>query len=158
LFVTRIQAWSGFGAAWQVWWLGDAMGMLIITPLILTARDLGVSIRNSRAIESVSLFLGLFISCLAIFGRTGFAVRDDVLAFVVFPFVIWAAIRFRVAGVGIASLLIAAFAVWGTGHGNGPFVRHDPLHNAVLLQVFIAVTSVTGLILAAIITERARAQ
>ena len=158
LFLARVQAWSGFGAAWQVWWLGDAMGVLIITPLILTGRDLVGSIRNSRPIESLSLFLGLFVTCLAIFERTGFAVRDDVLAFVVFPFVIWAAIRFRIAGVAIATLLIAAFAVWGTAHGNGPFVRHDPLHNAVLLQLFIAVTSVTGLILAAVLTERRRAE
>lgn len=80
--------------------------------------------------------------------------RDDVLAFVVFPFVIWAALRFRVAGAAVAGLLSASVAVWGTAHGNGPFVNHSPLHNAVLLQLFVAVTSLTGLILAAVINER----
>ena len=82
------------------------------------------------------------------------AVRDDVLAFVVFPFVIWAALRFRVAGAASAGLLSASVAVWGTAHGYGPFVNHSPLHNAVLLQIFVAVTSLTGLILAAVINER----
>ena len=80
--------------------------------------------------------------------------RDDVLAFVVFPFVIWAALRFRVAGAAVAGLLSASVAVWGTAHGYGPFVNHSPLHNAVLLQIFVAVTSLTGLILAAVINER----
>ena len=76
------------------------------------------------------------------------------MAFVVFPFVIWAAIRFRVAGAAVASLLVASIAVWGTARGFGPFVNHAPLRNAVLLQMFIAVTSLTGLMLAAVINER----
>ena len=80
--------------------------------------------------------------------------RDDILAFVVFPFVIWAALRFRVAGAAVAGLLSASVAVWGTAHGFGPFVNHTPLHNAVLLQIFVAVISLTGLILAAVINER----
>jgi len=72
--------------------------------------------------------------------------------------VIWAALRFRVAGVAAASFIIAAFAIWGTAEGNGPFAKHSPLHNVVLLQLFIAVTSVTGLILAAVIVERIRTE
>jgi PAS domain S-box-containing protein len=81
-------------------------------------------------------------------------VRDDVLAFVVFPFVVWAALRFRIAGAALTSLLVASVAVWGTARGFGPFVTHTPLHNAVLLQIFVAVISLTGLILAAVINER----
>ena len=42
----------------------------------------------------------------------------------------------------------------GTAQGFGPFVSNTPLHNAILLQGFIAVTSLTGLILAAVINER----
>jgi PAS domain S-box-containing protein len=72
----------------------------------------------------------------------------------VFPFIIWAALRFRVAGAAVAVLLSASFAVWGTAHGFGPFVNHTPLHNAMLLQVFVAMTALTGLILAAVINER----
>jgi PAS domain S-box-containing protein len=52
------------------------------------------------------------------------------------------------------SLIAAGVAVWGTAHGYGPFVSHSPLHNAVLLQIFVSVTSLTGLILAAVINER----
>ncbi len=62
--------------------------------------------------------------------------------------------RFRFAGAALATFLIAGIAVWSTTAGYGAFVKHNPLHNAVLLQAFIAVTSVTGLILVAVVTEQ----
>jgi PAS domain S-box-containing protein len=152
LTFAHTKAWYGYGSAWRIWWLGDAMGVLVVAPLILTGRDLVSVYRGWRLLEACFLLLAILVSSAAIFG--GAAVRDDVLAFVIFPFVIWAALRFRVAGAAMAGLLTASVAVWGTSHGHGPFVNHSPLHNAMLLQVFVAVTSLTGLILAAVINER----
>jgi PAS domain S-box-containing protein len=152
LTLAHTKAWSGYGSAWRIWWLGDAMGVLVVTPLLLTGRDLVSVCRGWRLVEGCVLFVAILVISAVIFG--GAAVRDDVLAFVVFPFVIWAALRFRVAGAAVAGLLSASVAVWGTAHGYGPFVNHSPLHNAVLLQIFVAVTSLTGLILAAVINER----
>jgi PAS domain S-box-containing protein len=159
LLLTHVRAWSGFSSAWQVWWLGDAMGVLIITPLFFaTRRVLTTSVKKSSVIEPFALLFGLIATCLAIFGgRLGLGLKDDALAFLAFPFVIWAAIRFRAFGAAIATFLIAAISVWGTAHGNGPFVKHNPLHDAGLLQIFIAVTAITGLVLGAVITERAEA-
>jgi PAS domain S-box-containing protein len=157
LFLTHVQAWSSVGSAWRIWWLGDAMGMLIVTPLFLSCRNL-VGFKATRLTELLALLVGSIATCAALFGHTALAARDDVLAFVVFPFVIWAAMRFRIAGVAIVTFLIAGIALWGTAAGYGSFVKHNPLHNAILLQVFIAVTSVTGLILAAVVTERLRTE
>jgi PAS domain S-box-containing protein len=82
--------------------------------------------------------------------------RADVFAFGVFPFVLWGAIRFEAGGAAIASFLICAIAVWGTAHGFGPFIKGNALQNATLLQSFLGVTSVSGIILAAVIAERAQ--
>jgi PAS domain S-box-containing protein len=160
LLLTHVRAWSGFSSAWQVWWLGDAMGVLIVTPLFFPARRaLAAPLKKSSMIEPFALLFGLVTTCLAIFGgRLGLGMKDDALAFLAFPFVIWAAIRFRAFGAAIATFLIAAISVWGTAHGNGPFVKHNPLHDAALLQIFIAVTAITGLVLGAVITERAEAE
>ena len=135
------------------------MGALIVTPLLFSERNVSSWFSRSRLFELVLLGTGLFVTCSAVFGRR-FVVtmQDDVLAFVVFPFVIWAAIRAHVRGVAITTLLIAAIAVWATAEGKGPFAESNPLHNATLLQLFIAVISVTGLMLAAVITERARSE
>src|SRR6266568_1157084 len=159
LSLTHVKAWSGFGTALPVWWFGDAMGVLIAAPLFLTARQVRPLLLRFGSFEVLSLFAGTTVTSLLMFSQTlGQSVRDDVLAFAVFPFVIWAAIRFRVVGASIVCLLVAMIAVWGTAHGNGPFVKHDPVQNAILLQSFIAVLSMSGLSLAAVIGERARAE
>ena len=158
LLLTHVRAWSGFSMAWRVWWLGDAMGVLIIAPLFFTTRRGLTSFKRSGTIELLVLLFGLVATCLAIFGgRLGFETKDDALAFLAFPFVIWAAIRFRVFGAASATLVIATISVWATAHGNGPFAKHNPLHDAALLQVFMAVTAITGLLLGALIAERAEA-
>ena len=49
LLLTHVRAWSGFSTAWQVWWLGDAMGVLIITPMFfVTRRELIRSFTQTR--------------------------------------------------------------------------------------------------------------
>lgn len=153
LTLAHTKAWAGYGSAWRIWWLGDAMGVLVVAPLLLTGQDLLRVCRGWRVLEACLLSIAILVTTAAIFGPWA-AVRDDVMAFVVFPFVIWAAIRFRVPGAAVATLLVASVAVWGTARGFGPFVNYTPLRNAVLLQMFIAVTSLTGLILAAVINER----
>jgi PAS domain S-box-containing protein len=155
LAITHAKAWSGYGTAWQIWWLGDAMGVLVVAPLLIAGEDLLEVCRGRRALEFGLLCVAVLVTSSAIFGPW-MLVRDDVLALVVFPFVVWAAIRFRVAGTALASLLLTAVAVWGTANEFGPFVNHTPLRNALLLQIFIAVTSVTGLLLASVTSERIR--
>jgi len=158
LFLAGVHAWSDFGTAWRVWWFGDAMGVLVVAPLLLTAREVG-RIWQARAVETLLLFLGTTVTSLAIFSRImGLSVRDDVLAFAVFPFVIWGAIRFRSAGAASVCFVIAVIAVWGTGRGFGPFVSHSTVHNAVLLQLFLAVISITALTLSAVMSERTQAE
>ena len=155
LFLTHVRPWSAFWTAWRVWWFGDAMGVLVVAPLFLTGWELRKSLGRTRGMELLLLLLAVIATSFAIFGRIlGVSARDDVLAFAVFPFVIWAAIRFRVAGASLVSFVIAAIAVWGTALEYGPFVKHNPVHNAVLLQLFLAVISITGLMLAAVISER----
>jgi len=123
LTLSHTRAWSGYASAWRIWWLCDAMGVVIAAPLVLNGQDLLRLCRGWRLLElclACSTVLGV---SSAIFGPWA-AVRDDVLALVVFPFVVWAAIRFRVAGAALASLLVASVAVWGTLKGFGPFVNH----------------------------------
>lgn len=156
LFLTGVNAWSGFAPAWLMWWLGDAMGVLIVTPLVLTFTGL-MSIREGRRlVELACLLLGAGGSALVIFDPRLGLMRADLFAFGVFPFVLWGAIRFEAAGAAIVSSLISAVAVWGTAHGFGPFIKGNALQNATLLQSFLGVTSISGIILAAVIAERAQ--
>ncbi|HEV8525410.1 MAG TPA: MASE1 domain-containing protein [Terriglobales bacterium] len=158
LFITGVNPWLKFGSAWLIWWLGDAMGVLILTPLILTWRALSGGTARRQA-ELAALLIAAVVSCILVFDpRIGLGVADEVLAFAVFPFVIWGATRFGTEGAAMVSTLLAAVAVGETAAGLGPFSPRPAVHNAVLLQMFLAVISVTGLVLAAVIMERERAE
>jgi PAS domain S-box-containing protein len=63
-----------------------------------------------------------------------------------------------VVGATFATFIIAAIAVWATARGNGPFAEANALRNATLLQLFVAVISISGQMLAAVIAERSRAE
>ncbi len=131
------------------------MGVLLVTPVMLTFPDL-LRIRSwFRIAEFVAGLFLLTVVCFIIFGDLPLIpIRLHILAFAVLPFVIWAAIRFGVSGAGLATLVIALIATIETALGSGPFATNTPLMNAVLLDVFFGVLSVTGLTLAAVCVER----
>lgn len=155
LFATHVRPWSDVGSAWLMYWLGDCMGVLLVTPFVLAFADLSRVRPRLRIAELTALVLLLSVACFFIFtDRTLFALRLHVLAFAVFPFVIWAAIRFSVVGCASSTLIIAAIATAATAFGSGPFAQDTPIMSAALLQVYFAVLSVSGLALAALIAER----
>jgi PAS domain S-box-containing protein len=155
LYASNVQAYSGLGPAWLIYWLGDSTGVLLVTPLVLTAPRLLTIGSRARVAELCGLLLLLTLTCFVIFGDLPpLPVKLHVLAFVVLPFVIWAAIRFGVRGAALATLLVATIATVATALGSGPFAQHTPFTNAVLLDVFFAVLAVSGMTLATVIAER----
>jgi integral membrane sensor domain MASE1 len=155
LYATHVQAYSGLWPAWLIYWLGDGTGVLLVTPLVLTFPDLLRIRLKVRILELAALLLLLAVTCFIIFGDLRLMpVKLHVLAFAVLPFVIWAAIRFGVSGAALSILFLATIATLETALGSGPFAQHTPFTNAVLLDVFFAVLSVSGLTLAAVIAER----
>ena len=155
LYATHVQAYSGFGSAWLIYWFGDSTGVLLVTPLVLTFPNLLRIRPQVRLAELAALLLLLTVTCFIVFGDVPFIpVKLHVLAFAVLPFVIWAAIRFGVSGATLATLIVATIATVETALGSGPFAQNTPFTNAVLLDVFFAVLSVSGMTLAAVIAER----
>ena len=150
LVASGIVSWSKFGSVWLLWWTGDAMGVLLVAPLILTWATAGRRIDRSEggALEAVFLGIGLlFTAWLSFMSRFP-------LAYPVYPFVIWAAIRYRQRGTTLAIAAISAIAVWGTAHGQGPFSYGSLDQRLTYLVTFVGVLAVTGLVLCALIAER----
>jgi PAS domain S-box-containing protein len=156
LALAGVNAWSGLGSAWLMWWWGDATGVLIVTPLVLTFTGLMTVRENRRWFELACLLLGAVGSASVIFDPWLGSMHAGVFAFGVLPFVLWGAIRFEVPGAAVVSFLISAIAVWGTARGFGLLIHGDALQNAMLLQSFLGVISVSGVVLAAVVAERAQ--
>jgi PAS domain S-box-containing protein len=151
---------SGNGQWWQ-WWLGDAIGDLVIAPVLLTwlSRPL-FPWRGGRRLEASALFAALGLGGSAIFvswwAPLGGATYP--LAFTASPFMIWAALRLGPRGAATATFVVAGFAVAGVARHGGPFPDATPAEGLVPLQVFIGVVAMTALVLAAVAVQRKRAE
>ena len=162
--------WSKY---WQVrwhWFLGDAMGILIFTPLLLIIFQSKPKIKLSKIslksfkitwlISIILLILLVLVSWIVFTARTEAAITNYPLEYLPFPFIIWAAIQWGQSGAILASFLVSCIAIWGAINGGGPFIaKGENISQAILfLQAFLGVISVTSLLLAATVTERASAE
>ncbi len=151
--------WSDFGPLWWTWWLGDALGALVVAPVLLTWVSGGGKRVLGRPAEAGALIVGLVAaSWLAFLGDFTTDLGGVSLAYIVFPFVIWAALRFGQPGTTAVTLVAAALTIWATLNSLGPFGT-GPIHERLLLlQVFMGVVAVTALVLGAALAERRRGE
>ena len=105
-----------FGKAWRTWWLGDAMGDLVVAPLLFvwSGRE-----RLSRprlwVVEAVVVCVAVGALSLLVFGGVAPNLIDS--PYILFPALIWAAVRLGPQGAISAMGLVSAIAVWGTIRG-----------------------------------------
>ena len=147
-----VQPAAALPTLWSVWWLGDALGALIVAPLLLVWTD-RAPVRRDAALEG-SILIAALIAANAIifFGLPHVAAAE----YVVFPFLIWAALRFGPAGSVTAAVITSVVAVWGTHMGGGPFAGAGAEQGLVPLQIFMAVAATTGLLLGAVVSQDRR--
>ncbi|MPS49731.1 EAL domain-containing protein [Methylobacillus sp.] len=128
---------SDLHVTWLQWWMGDALGIILLTPAILACFHYE-PIRWTRAklLEAVSLasmLLGLcFLAFNDLLSQAG---ELEAKAFLVFPLVIWAALSFHQRGAAAASLLIVMTALWGGGGYHGFFSME--ISNAALFNYWM---------------------
>jgi signal transduction histidine kinase/ActR/RegA family two-component response regulator len=152
------QPWSRYGSLWSVWWLGDAMGDLIVAPVLMTWSGLRRPFR--RAWEAAALVAAAVAVNFLVFAQetAPAAPLYGELQYTVFPVVIWAALRFGPAGTALVTLVSSIISISGTLRGSGPFAVSTTHESLILLEVFMAIVGGTGLLLGSIITERNRAE
>lgn len=152
--------WTDFGSLWMTWWLGDAVGGLVLAPLLLAwlTKSRGW-LPKRRDVEAVALLLLLSLSAIATFGGPSrISVHYYPLARLTVPLFLWAAFRLGQSGVTLASVVLSIFAVWGTANGLGPFISSTPNESLLLLQLFLGSNAVTFLFLVAVVEERRSTQ
>ncbi|MET9342158.1 MASE1 domain-containing protein [Nonomuraea sp. NPDC003804] len=143
-----------FWPTWSVWWTGDAMGVLVVTPFLLALHRAFQGPwhpRPARVAEAVALLVSIFLVTLV---ATSSSIN---LLFLVFPFLIWAALHFRLLGATACALVVSTVAIVAAARGTGPFAHHDLLVDMVTLQAFNGSAALTALLLAVIIAERDQA-
>ena len=141
-----------FPTVWRTWWLGDASGALVVLPLALAwARPPRRAWWSRRGVEAVLMLAALV-------GLSEFALHSSgPLAYLVFPPLIWGALRLGRHGATLGIAAAAGFAVWETTRQVGPFAYESVTQSVLSAQLFIAVAAGSTLCLAAVVAERERA-
>jgi signal transduction histidine kinase len=149
-----------YGTAWLTWWMGDMVGAVLVAPLIvLWTSNSRMRFGLNRLVEALVLlnFL-LIISALNFSNMFQLGGKHFPLAFLFFPFLAWAAVRFEARGAVAFVAVICALAVNGTLHRLGTFAVTGSNVSLLMLQMFISVATLSALVLAAAVAERKTAE
>jgi signal transduction histidine kinase len=152
LWLGDVVASGAVPRVWRTWWLGDATGALVVLPLALAwARPPPASWWHRRGAEAAAVLVALVVlSELAL--RT-----SRPLTYLVFPALIWAALRLGRHGATVAIAVAACFAIWETTREVGPFVYQSAMYSVLSTQLYIGVAALSTLFLSAVVSERERA-
>ena len=147
----------------QLWWVSDYLGVLLFTPLVLNTLRPGVlppTFARVRPWEApLQLLVVAAVSQIA-FGGTAEPSNLAEVPYIVYPVLVWTAVRARPAQlVLVALLVVACIAVIHTAAGRGPFAytHLSAFGTLISAQVFLVVTTLTTLLLVAAVFERRHA-
>ena len=151
LWLSGLVPSSSVPIALVIWWTGDVLGALVVAPLVFAWTSSAAPHIPRRLAEVVLLCMGTVAAAeIGLGGVLGGPVLVYVeYLYLLFPFVIWAALRFGARGASLMTFTLAAVAVGHTVAGSGPFVGATATRTLFGVASYLAAVSVTGLVLAA---------
>jgi signal transduction histidine kinase len=153
--VATVLADAQFGSTFGRWWLGDALGVLVVaTPIVAWKRRLyeeaPASLTEDALIAAVAALVVIVPGLFSHFS----------VAYAVLPVLMFAALRGGAFGVAVSGFAVAFSADWivATNRAESLFPLRSPERMLVELQVFLAVTLLAALVFAVEVAERTRAE
>jgi diguanylate cyclase (GGDEF)-like protein len=154
LHLAGVADFASYFESWLAWWLGDVIGVLVLTPALLNWQHLlpynGKSLRLVESVGSLAL-LGA-VTALAFYNVAPQGGEAYPLTFLPLPFLVWIACRSGPGAVALATIVVSAIAIVATSGGNGPFVRALSNQSLLLLQTYTGIITLMALTLAAAVT------
>jgi len=151
---------SQISVTWRAWWLGDFVGALVVAPFLLVwLSERRLALAPRRVAEVAVLGAALLSVNIYIFGGVALGGRASLeQTYLVFPALIFAALRFGQRGAVTAVFVTMVVAVWGTVLGHGPFAQPVLSQGLFTLQTFMAVATATFILLGASVAEQRRTE
>ena len=140
------------------WFIGDSIGIAIMTPLVLAIdrREIAVLFSKAKRVETISILVGLTALSLSIFAQSSMPV-----IFLLFPALLLVIFRLGSSGSAIGIFLMVVPAAWFTIQQRGPFapaMTGSLIHSILLLQCFLFISLVTIYSVSAALADRDRLQ
>jgi PAS domain S-box-containing protein len=145
------EIWKSFVA----WWMADAASVSLLGSFLILWTKKPLPVLNlHQSIEASALLVALLLTCSIAFAGWLFSAQGAFFVFFTIPILLWSAMRFGRRGGICGCMILAIFAIEGTLHGTGPFVRQNLSTSLFLTQALIFVVTVMTLMLAADVAER----
>ncbi len=144
---------------WRLWWISDATGMLLMTPLLLSWSEFKwKNISSIHFIKKIEVtFIISSVAGMSYLVFCGPQINQFLqFPYIVYPFLIVAALRCGKMGVSFCLFFLTFISVWGTNSGIGYFgqITQNSTDNVIMMQIFLSVTMVSIFILNTLIQER----
>jgi PAS domain S-box-containing protein len=140
---------DSYSTAWVLWWFGDAVGVLMVAPLLLVlSRWRTTRLTAREGAEALILVTTLLAVSIVVFKAGAWR-----YPYLLFPLLLWAAIRFRSTGAAVASFVVGAIGTWGAVAGDLPFGVDTATEQVQVAQALFAVLAVSLLVLGATVAE-----
>jgi len=134
---------------WLTWWLGDAAGIMMFTPLIVLSAAPGQRRWTpARVLEALALLTTLVVTAGVVFGNLVLGGLPIQLQFLTIPVMLWAAFRFGGRETAACATVLSVFAIIGTLNGLGPFTGGSLNEALLTMQGFIGVVTLMMLAVA----------
>ena len=145
--------------AWQSWWAGDVVGVLLGAPLLL-------NISRAEWTRLWAQRLEFLAWCMVMLGVSVgvFVFNNDAngyshpLVFLVLPVVVWSSMRLGMMGASLGVLLLAFIIALATAEGLGPFHSYGARQGLLLLWFFFVTLVLVELMVVALQAARKRAE
>ncbi|HWC60211.1 MAG TPA: PAS domain S-box protein [Verrucomicrobiae bacterium] len=160
LIYSGAESWDHLGNGTLMWWVPNGLAALVVAPLIITWATPTSRPWNGRLIvEAVICGLGLFGGTFLSFNSWYVqGIQNYPLAYLPYPFLIWAALRLGPRGATAGTFVVTSMAVYSLLQGTGPFVANGERESLMLIGSYIAILAITNLLLAAGAAERRQAE
>lgn len=152
-------SWADAPRVWLTWWLGDAVGDIVVAPALILWIGVGPAPSWTRAqlVEALALAVTTVAVGYALFGGV-FPLRHYPLTVLLWPVMIWVAFRFTPREAATTMLIVSIIAIVSTLRRIGPFSPYGANESLVLLQVWTGITAITSLVLAAVVAAQREVQ
>ena len=143
--------WSHSGAMWLTWWLGDAVGALVVAPLLVTWEK-----RHDRPMAAAHKAEGAALVAFLVLIEAVVFLSGAPLEYLVFPVLFWTAFRFgQFETASMVGVVTVTFLGW-TLSGAGPFAGRMLNDSLLYLQSYLGVAAASTLLLSTLVAARSR--
>ena len=139
------------------WWFGNAMGQLLVTPLLLSWAGFTWRLRFNYAASELLLLSACCLLYVAVAtGHLMFPGMSHPLVIFAsaYPLLSGLSLYFGMRGATVGNIVVVAIAVWSTHGGIGPFASATLQEGLLYLNTFSLSSCITALVLASVVEQR----